>query len=185
MADLSLPAAGLFGAAVLVASCSGKDPTNPGEPLGTFHVTAALKSSTCGAAPDPWEFDVRLSHEGSTLYWVQGGAPISGLVDRSAKVVLETSDRHELRPADAKAKVAACALIREDVLDVALAGEGEAVLTDLKDTRSLAGRLVYRFTPTPGSDCTDQTSALGGGFAALPCEVAYEVTAVLSASTAR
>ncbi len=176
MAAFRSTAALLLGAAIAVA-CTGKDPYNPGTPLGTFHVTAKLASSTCGAVPDPWEFDVRLSHEGSTLYWVQGGAPISGLVDASSKVVLKTSDQHELRPANAKTKVPACSVVREDQLDVALAGSGEERLTDLKETTRLAGKLVYRFTPTSGSDCTDQTTELGGDFAALPCEVSYDVAA--------
>ena len=70
-------------ALLALPACSGKDPYNPGTPLGTFHVTANLTQSSCGPVPDPWEFDVRLSHEGTTLFWVQGGAPISGIVDRS------------------------------------------------------------------------------------------------------
>lgn len=160
-----------------LGACTGKDPYNPGAALGTFHVTATLTSSTCGAVPDPWEFDVRLSHEGSRLYWIQGGAPISGLVDDSAKVVLSATDQHVLRPADAKTKTAACSVLREDQLDVALAGDSEAPLADVSDTTRLAGKLVYRFSPTSGSDCTDQTTELGGDFAALPCEVQYDVAA--------
>lgn len=164
----------------LTLACTGKDPYNPGTPVGTFHVTAKLASSTCGAVPDPWEFEVRLSHEGSTLYWVQGGTPISGIVDDRSKVVLRASDQHELRPANAKTKTAACAVVREDQLDVALAGATEERLVDLKDTTRLSGKLGYHFTPTAGSDCTDQTTDLGGDFAALPCAVTYDVTATIT-----
>lgn len=167
-------------AAVAAAACTGKDPYNPGTPLGTFHVTAKLATSSCGAVPDPWEFDVRLSHEGSTLYWVQGGAPISGIVDGTARAMLKASDQHELRAANAKTKAPACSVVREDQLDVALAGATEERLADLKDATRFAGKLVYRFTPTSGSDCTDQTTELGGDFAALPCEVSYDVAAILA-----
>jgi hypothetical protein len=163
-------------ASLATAACSGKDPYNPGTPLGTFHVTGKLVQSTCGAVPDPWEFDVKLAHEAPTFYWIQGGAPISGRVEQS-RVALRAEDVHNVRPADAKGRVAACDVLRQDELDVALAGETDAALVDLDDTRRLAGKLVYRFTPTAGSDCVDQTTALGGGFAALPCEVTYDVVA--------
>ena len=154
------------------AACSGKDPFNPGKPLGTFHVTGKLSQTTCGPAPDPWEFDVRLSHEGGTLYWVQGGTPISGIVGNDRRVVLEAQEQRELRAADARARTPACSVVREDELDVALAGEGEQRLDKLEDTTRFVGKLVYRFTPTDGSDCADEPT-----FTALPCQVAYDVTA--------
>src|SRR5215472_19044405 len=59
-----------------IASCSGKDPLNPGTPIGTFRVDGKLVSNACGAAesaPDPWEFDVKLSRDHGTVYLVQGG----------------------------------------------------------------------------------------------------------------
>jgi hypothetical protein len=165
-------------AVFLSAACSGKDPYNPGTPLGTFHVSAKLTSSTCGEVPNPWEFDVKLAHEESTLFWIQGGAPVAGTMDHSARATLKTTDSRELRPANAKTKMPACVVIRDDVLDVALGGEKpEVPLTIVGEATRFDGKLTYRFSPMQGSECSDQTLDQGGDFAVLPCDVSYDLTA--------
>jgi hypothetical protein len=156
-------------------ACTGKDPYNPGTPLGTFQVTARLETTSCGPAPDPWAFDVRLGHEDGTIYWIQGGAPASGTLDHDKRVVMRVADDHTLRPAAARKP--ACVVTREDVLDVVLGGEGGAALTDASEAASFAGVLTYRFTPQAESECSDQLAAFGGDLAALPCEVRYVVEA--------
>lgn len=168
-----------FGLALTcAAACSGKDPYNPGTSLGTFHVSAKLTSSTCGEVPDPWEFDVKLAHEESTLFWIQGGAPVSGTMDNTARATLKTTDSRELRAANAKTQMPACVVVRDDVLDVALAAEkAETPLTTVGDATRFNGKLTYRFSPMQGSECSDQTLDQGGDFAALPCEVSYDLTA--------
>jgi hypothetical protein len=159
------------------AACTGKDPYHPGTKLGTFHVTAKLASSTCGATPNPWEFDVRLHHEGTTLYWVQGGAPIEGQVDGHAHARLEAETLHDVRPADRKQ--AACAMARKDVLEVALVDGASQPTRDPSLTAAFDGTLVYSFAPTQGSECDDQLAAVKeGGFEALPCVVRYTLTGV-------
>jgi hypothetical protein len=159
------------------SACSGKDPYRPGESLGAFHVTAKLVSTTCGKTPDPWEFDVRLRHEKTTLYWVQGDAPISGLVDPAARAVLKSSATQTLRAANPKAQMAACAMARADVLDLVLAPIAVPV-TDLQPTTSFKGSLTYRFAATEGSECEDQLAASGGDFDVLPCDVKYDLDGV-------
>jgi hypothetical protein len=163
-----------------LAACGGKDPFNPGAQLGTFHVTARLGRSTCGQAPNPWDFDVRLNHDGLTLYWLQGGLPVSGQVDSSARTELRANTTTDLRPADAKQKLAACSVTRTDMLDVVLSGADAKPATDPSRTASFTGALGYRFAPTDGSDCSDQLSAVGGGFDALPCDVSYDVSGTLT-----
>jgi len=156
------------------SGCGGKDSSRPGESLGVFGVSGKLVSSTCGATPNPWKFDVRLRHEANTLYWVQGAAPIAGQVDATAHTLLKSSDVHEVRPADAKSQTAACSMSRDDVLDLVLA----PVVTPVKDVggvTSFKGTLTYRFAPTQGSSCEDQLLEAGGDFAAIPCDVKYEV----------
>jgi hypothetical protein len=166
--------------ATVTAGCGGKDPFNPGASVGTFHVTARLAKTTCGAAPDPWEFDVRLNHDGATLYWIQGGVPISGKVDASARTALQASTVADLRAADPRKRLAACSVARSDLLDVALAGANAEPVTDPALTTSFRGVLAYGFTPTDGSDCSDQVTAAGGDFAALPCNVSYNVVGAYS-----
>jgi hypothetical protein len=164
----------LLGIVVIYAGsgCSGKDPYRPGESIGAFHVTAKLVSTTCGKTPDPWEFDVRLRHDKTILYWVQGDAPISGVVDPAAHAVLKATATQTLRAADPKSPMAACAMGRADVLDLVLAPIAKPAV-DLQPATSFTGTLTYRFAATDGSECEDQLAASGGDFDALPCDVHY------------
>lgn len=167
--------------AVSLASCGGKDPYNPGAQLGTFHVSAKLLGTTCGQTPNPWEFDVRLNHDGQTLYWIQGGAPISANVNvQTARTELVSESIHDLRKADARAKLAACVVSRKDKLDVMLVGEDTKPSPDPSLAKSFVGSLSYVFAPTDGSDCTDQLLATNGDFEQLPCSVEYEVAGVFT-----
>ena len=176
MRSLVVSGVALLSLACALPACSGKDPYSPGTKLGTFHVTAKLTQTTCGATPDPWEFDVRLNHEGSMLYWVQTDAPpIEGQVDASARTQLAAELVLEVRPADVKAKREACTIARRDVLAVTLADANAQPTSDPALLQSFTGSLVYTFTPTSGSDCSDQVTASGGDFATLPCEVRYDL----------
>ena len=164
-------------AAMLVASaaCSGKDPYNPGTPMGTFNVQGKLTTNSCGdagSAPDPWAFDVKLSRDASTLYWLQGGPPVSGVLDASTHATLKSSDTRTVHAANPRSGVSFCAMTRDDILDATLspAGTGNA--------DAFNGSLTYRFTPTEDSDCSDQMAGSGGEFAALPCEVKYDLAAL-------
>lgn len=170
-----------IGIVFALPACSGKDPYKPGDAIGTFHVTGKLVSTTCGATPDPWEFDVRLRHDATTIFWVQGDAPVSGKLDVNAHVAFHATDTHMVRAADAKLRTPACVVTRDDGLDVTLAEDGQARLSDPSKATTFGGYLVYRFTPTADSDCSDQLADTGGDFAALPCEVRYDVTALRTA----
>jgi hypothetical protein len=172
----------LVGLLVSVAACWGKDPYNPGENVGTFHVDAALTSTSCGATPNPWAFDVRLNHDGTTLYWIQGAAPIGARVDDTAHVQLTSNVVQEVRAADAKAKRAACSIQRTDLLALSLATADAKPASEPSLATSFAGTLVYTFAPTQDSDCSDQVAEGGGGFDALPCEVRYDLTGTRAAA---
>ncbi len=161
----------------VVFACSGKDPYNPGTPLGTYKVTGTLASNSCGdtgTAPDPWLFDVKLARDPSTLFWLQGGPPVSGALDTQTHAKLMTSDTRTVHEADARRGISLCALTREDILDATLAtpAAGTAATVD-----GFTGGLTYRFSATEGSDCGDQLGVAGGGFAALPCTVSYILSA--------
>jgi hypothetical protein len=172
-----LPAAVALAALSGGSGCSGKDPYRPGESLGAFHVTGKLVSTSCGPTPDPWEFDVKLRHERTTLYWVQGDAPISAQVDGAARAVLKATAMQTVRPADERSRTAACTMSRSDVVELVLAPLA-APVDDVAGVTSFKGTLSYRFAPTEGSSCEDQLTDVGGDFATLPCDVKYDLSAV-------
>lgn len=164
-------------AAIAVGTgCSGTDRTRPGESLGVFRVDGKLVSTSCGATPDPWAFDVRLRHEQTTLYWVQGEAPVSALVDRAARATLKSSVVQTVRDADLKNKIAACNMARTDVVELVLTPAPTPTEATIAGTTSFKGTLSYRFAATDGSSCEDQLTEAGGDFAVLPCDVKYEIT---------
>lgn len=167
-------------ATALVVACSGKNPYEPGEKVGTFRVTAKLTQSTCGQPPNPWEFDVRVNTDGSTVYWIQGAYPIAGEVDASGHTTLKASVTEIVRAADEKKKLAACSIARADVLDMLLADADAKPAVDPNDVKTFTGLISYSFTPTEGSSCEDQLTQSGGGYDALPCVVSYQLTAKLT-----
>ncbi len=175
---LALAGLALASALALGPACSGKDPYNPGQTLGIFHVTGKLTSNACagpGGAPDPWEFEVKLSRDGTTLYWIQGGLPVQGHLDAKNHALLQSSGTTELRAGNTQAKVSGCSLTRTDSLDATL-GKDSPVTT-------FTGSLSYAYTPTAESDCSDQLAVAGGGWASLPCDIAYTITATKTDKT--
>jgi hypothetical protein len=166
-------------AAATLAAC-GADPRNPGAPLGTFHVTGTLVRTNCGAvssmpalqgdvasAPPIWEFDVRLGRQGSTLYWIQGDLPVSGTIQSSGAVSMNSTSTFDVVPAGTRG-VEPCALDRYDALVLLL---GEAPVTQF------TGSLAYTFAPSQGTVCSQALAAGGGSFDTLPCQIAYALTA--------
>jgi hypothetical protein len=153
----------------LACACSGKDPYNPGSPLGTFHVQGQLMTNSCGdgnGAPNPWLFDVKLARDASTLYWIQGGAPVSGMLDAKLHSTMQTTTTTTVHQANPQTGVPFCALQRDDSLDATLTGD---------PPNGFTGSLSYAFSQTSGSDCSDQLAAGGGTFAALPCATSYNL----------
>lgn len=167
-----------FALSLLLLACGlgkGKDPYNPGTPLGTFHVTGKLTQSQCGGdLPNPWEFDVKLGRDQSTLYWIQGSVPVQGTLDASGH--LSMTDASSTMIHGASKNQGACSITRTDTLNAALPGAtaDAGAVVDESDVTSFSGALSYAYTIDDGSDCADQ---IGTTFAALPCIVAYDVTA--------
>jgi hypothetical protein len=155
-------------AMITVAACTGKDPYNPGTALGTYTVEAKLLENSCGASvPETWTFSVKLSKESSTLYWVQGGAPVAGQMDATRRVRMTATDTRAIRAKTSM--LGACAMTRDDALDLGLA----------EDEASFTGVLTYGFTPD--GDCRDQLEDMGGTFAKLPCTSQFELKATRTA----
>ena len=165
-------------AGAVALGCSGKDPYNPGTAVGTFHVEAKLTSLSCGGtAPNPWTFDVKVNHEGETVYWIQGGTPISGTVDNDGHTAFAAQTVTDLRAGTTKQS--GCSLARTDNLGMYLLTADAKPTTDPTTLSSFTGQLSYAYTATDGSDCTDQLTSAGGTWQALPCAVTYDVTGTL------
>ncbi len=159
-----------FGAVVsagLVACAGTRDAREPGEKLGTFHVTGKLVATSCGKALDPWRFDVRLSREGSTLYWIQGALPIAGKLDAQSRVRLDARAEAVVEKKDPRRGIEGCTMRRIDALDATLTGEPPT---------GFEASLVYRFEMASG-DCSTQLSMAGGEYDVLPCTMTYALSA--------
>jgi hypothetical protein len=156
---------------------NGSDPHLPGEGLGQFRVTANIEESTCGpgalGSTDVWEFDVHLSRRETDLYWLNGQEAIPGRL--AADGVSFTFDTRVSVPVSAAGKGSAgCTMTRSDQASGTLRPAGTEVL-------GFEGRLRFAYSPQPTSDCTPLVG-VEGGFASLPCEMAYELEAVRTAA---
>lgn len=159
--------------AFALVACFGKDPYNPGTPLGNFQVDGKLKANACGdslGAPKDWQFAVKLSEDPHVLYWVQGGLPVQGTLDAQSHATMKSTSSQVVHDVDSGA--AYCAIDRDDALDITLA----------PDQTSFTATLTYTFHMGDGSACDDQLAASGGPYATLPCSVTYALTGQKSAA---
>lgn len=142
-----------------------QNPHQPGDALGSFSVTGRLKDDSCGAeslnAPARWTFDLKLSREGSTLYWLNGREAIVGDIDKSGHFAFDThvdvtlSERHGAAPG--------CTLVRRDVASGTLSSSAA----------ELSGTLSYAYDAASNSDCSAYAIGTDGLPLALPCQLSY------------
>ncbi len=159
--------------ATLLLGCTdlGKDAKVPGDALGTFHVVGQLTASSCGpgalGSTDVWEFDVKLSKDGPDLYWLNGQEPIHGRIaadgvtfsfDTSAAIVLM----------EQKGAMPGCTIVRRDL--------ASGTLSDPDVVAGFEGIMRFGYAATAESAC-DELVLVDGGFATLPCEINYRMTA--------
>ena len=178
------------------------DPTNPGDPIGSYALVANVDdTSTCAelaaAQPRPWDFDVKLRHDGTTAYWIANGSPIAGTLDTTkgtfAFSTTESMAIHDAIPAQG---LGACTIIRTDDFSGTFAGDP----TTTAGGATLTGTLRYGYVVSPGSDCRDLVGdgvtsndplaqwdptpqpASHGQFSVLPCYLQFAVTGTRSAT---
>lgn len=167
---LGLMALGYVAVAAMGCAFQEDDAMLPGEPLGTFEVSAALEESTCGdgalAAPKDWVFEVQLSRDRDYLYWLNGEAPIEGSVDDGGEFSIQSGSRYKLTDEDPVSP--GCTVLRADTASGVL-GEGE-------EPTSFSGEIRYDYTVENGKSCTDLIG-IPEGFQALPCSVRYDFEA--------
>ena len=145
-----------------------QDPHQPGELLGFFSVTGKLGDDTCGAeslsAPPTWSFQVKLSREGTTLYWLNGREAIVGDIDSHGAFAFET--HLDLPLADKHGAAKGCTVVRSDSASGALTSSES----------SLQGKLSYAYAATSDSDCREFVTGTSGLPVALPCSMTYALT---------
>lgn len=148
-----------------------EDARIPGDALGTYAVVGEIDPGSCGAgalgAPSVWRFEVQLAREESSLYWLNGEAPIEGRVD--AEGAFEVLSETRVAVSEPDQERAGCSVVRRDRAAGLLAGEG-------LDIPTFTGELVYSYESVPGSDCSALVG-VEGGFARLPCALGFTLAA--------
>jgi len=142
-----------------------QNPHQPGDALGDFAVTGKLGADSCGAdslnAPSTWNFQVKLSREGSTLYWLNGREAIVGDIDKSGQFAFETHLDLPLAPKRGAAK--GCTIVRRDFASGTLSSS----------SASLSGKLSYSYDATSDSECAEFVTGTNGAPLVLPCQMTY------------
>jgi len=144
--------------------CEGKASDEPpGTSLGTFHATALLTSSNCGAgvdAPEKHEFDFVLSQDDIAIYWTQSGTTlVGGLDDDQASWTYQAPRQTD----------GLCTIDQQEIFD--------AKLDDVAEPTAVKGTIRQDVTPASGTTCSNLTTAAGGSFDNLPCAVGYVFSA--------
>jgi hypothetical protein len=159
---------------LLCASCvgHGQDAHEPGDRLGTFHATGTLTSDTCQAAvlgvTNTWAFDVKLSREANTIYWLNGEEAIPGTIAADGTSFDFESDV-EVTLQAAQGAQPGCTMIRADTANGVLSSSST-------DVSSFSVDMSFGYAVEAGSQCAGWVG-VQGGFAALPCRVSYSLTA--------
>ena len=163
----------LFAAVAMTSGCANpgelghEDPKQPGEVLGLYALAGALSDDSCGAeslnAPEQWSFEVKLSRDGSTLYWLNGREGIVGEIDKAGSFAFET--HLDLPFAERHGAAKGCTIVRRDLAQGALA----------KSEDALTMKLSYAYEQTSDSDCSEFVTGTDGLPLALPCSMTYSL----------
>ena len=148
----------------------------PGEWLGRYAVVAKIEQSSCGpgalGATDVWEFEMELSRGDRELFWLHAEQVVAGRL-ASDGVGFTFESRSQVPVVEPGPGRSGCTIVRSDHADGTLEASGETI-------SGFEGRLRYGYVPASGSDCSP-VLLVGGGFAALPCEIAYRMEGVRTA----
>jgi hypothetical protein len=170
----------VFACAILLlcASCVGRgqDAHEPGDRLGTYHASGALQSDTCQAAvlgvTANWAFDVKLSRQDDTLYWLNGEEAIPGSIAADGKS-FDFASGVLVTLAAAQGVNPGCTIERTDAATGKLSSSGT-------DVKSFTADMSFVYAAQSGSECAGFVG-VDQGFAGLPCKVSYRLTGKRSA----
>jgi hypothetical protein len=154
----------------------GQDAHEPGDRLGTFHADGALKSDTCHAAllgvTNDWQFDVKLSRQAGTLYWLNGEEAIPGTIANDG-TTFSFESGVEVTLQAAQGARPGCVMQRSDTANGVLG-------SSTTDVPGFSVDMSFGYAVQPGSQCAGWVG-VQGGFATLPCAVSYSLTATRTA----
>jgi hypothetical protein len=146
------------------------DARAPGTELGEYWIVAELESASCPPGlletPPTSQFTVRLSRDGTQLFWLNGAQVVQGQIQPDG-VSFELQIPLILS-LDEGSAAAGCKVIRTDRATGRLSDPGTDVL-------GFEGSLSYAFELGQGSDCSNQPA--GQELALLPCEMRYSMQA--------
>jgi hypothetical protein len=174
--------ASLFLCASVLSSLSGgctghaQDAHEPGDRLGTYHATGKLVSDSCEAAvlgvSSNWQFDVKLSRDGHTLYWLNGAEAIPGTID-SDDVSFDFQTGVEVTLQAPRGVSAGCVIERSD------SANGKLSSKSTSDVRRFTADMSFSYSDKNAnqerSECAGFVG-VEGGFRGLPCKVSYALS---------
>jgi hypothetical protein len=165
---------------VLCSGClgHGQDAHEPGDRLGTYHVTGQLQGDTCQAevlgVTSEWQFDVKLSRQSDTLYWLNGQEAIPGTIAKDGRSFdFESGVQVTLQAA--RAADPPCVVVRSDNASGKLSSSTDDVPSFAVDMS-----FGYAALGASGLACAGFVS-VAGGFAVLPCQVSYSLNGTRTA----
>jgi len=173
---LGVVCASLFlSALVSSGGCVGhaQDAHEPGDRLGTYHATGKLVSDSCQAAvlgvSGDWQFDVKLSRESHTLYWLNGAEAIPGTIANDG-VSFDFQSGVEVTLQAPKSGQRGCVIVRRD------SASGSLSSSSTTDVPRFDVDMSFSYAVKSGSECAGFVG-VEGGFAGLPCKVSYALSA--------
>ncbi|MBI2896860.1 MAG: hypothetical protein HYY06_25100 [Deltaproteobacteria bacterium] len=136
----------------------------PGEPVGTYSVTASLDESTCGPGvegPEARDFEVELRRDGEVGYWIRpDGVLWMGTIDDQGTYRFRIEQTIQVRAGNEQ--VAPCVMEQVDEISGAAAG-------------SFSGTEALAIAASAGADCADQMGITSGKFLDLPCQMRWDL----------
>jgi len=158
-----------------LGGCVGhaQDAHEPGDRLGTYHATGKLVSDSCQASvlgvSNDWQFDVKLSRDNHTLYWLNGAEAIPGTIAND-NVSFGFESGVEVTLQAARGSLPGCVIERTD------SASGKLGSSSTTDVRRFTVDMSFSYSAQRGSQCAGFVG-VEGGFTGLPCKVSYALSA--------
>jgi hypothetical protein len=162
----------------LFSGCVGhaQDAHEPGDRLGTYHASGTLVSDSCQAAvlgvTKDWQFDVKLSRQTNTLYWLNGQEAIPGTIAMNG-TSFGFQSGVEVTLQAPQGVQPGCVIERTDSASGTLSSNSS-------DVKSFDVDMSFGYAVKSGTQCAGYVG-VQDGFAALPCTVSFSMSALRTA----